>query len=60
MAQMPKGIPAATFAIGSAGAVNAALFAVAILAGPDPAIRERLLAFRAQQSAAVHPLPSLD
>ncbi|RMH28967.1 MAG: 5-(carboxyamino)imidazole ribonucleotide mutase [Planctomycetota bacterium] len=50
-AQMPKGIPVATFAIGSAGAINAALAAAAILALADPALRERLIAFRAEQSA---------
>ncbi len=48
--QMPKGIPVATFAIGNAGAANAALFAVAMLAGNDPALRSRLEAFRAQQT----------
>jgi 5-(carboxyamino)imidazole ribonucleotide mutase len=57
MVQMPKGIPVGTFAIGSHGAVNAGLFAVSILAVADPAIRERYLAFRAEQSAAVHELP---
>ena len=50
--QMPKGIPVATFAIGNAGAANAALFAVAMLANEDPALREKLLAFRAAQTAA--------
>lgn len=50
--QMPKGIPVATFAIGTAGAANAALFAVALLATEDPALRERLEAFRAEQTAA--------
>ena len=58
MVQMPKGIPVGTFAIGSHGAVNAALFAVAVLALSDEAIRERLLAYRAEQSAAVHELPA--
>ena len=48
--QMPKGIPVATFAIGAAGAANAALFAVALLANEDPALRERLLQFRAEQT----------
>jgi 5-(carboxyamino)imidazole ribonucleotide mutase len=47
---MPKGIPVATFAIGTAGAGNAALFAVAMLAGGDPALRARLDAFRARQT----------
>ncbi len=50
--QMPKGIPVATFAIGQAGAANAALFAVAMLATESPALRERLEAFRAEQTAA--------
>ena len=50
--QMPKGIPVATFAIGNAGAANAALFAVAMLANRDEALHERLLAFRAAQTAA--------
>ena len=50
--QMPKGIPVATFAIGQAGAANAALFAVALLANEDPALRARLDAFRAEQTAA--------
>lgn len=50
--QMPKGVPVATFAIGAAGAANAALFAVALLANHDPALRERLQAFRAAQTAA--------
>jgi 5-(carboxyamino)imidazole ribonucleotide mutase len=50
--QMPKGIPVATFAIGAAGAANAALFAVAMLANHDAALRERLLGFRARQTDA--------
>ncbi len=50
--QMPKGIPVATFAIGTAGAGNAALFAVAVLARDNPALRERLAAFRLRQTAA--------
>lgn len=50
--QMPKGIPVATFAIGEAGAANAALTAIAILAADDAALAEKLLAFRAQQTAA--------
>jgi 5-(carboxyamino)imidazole ribonucleotide mutase len=50
--QMPKGIPVATFAIGSAGAANAALFAVAMLAGEDAALRARLEAYRAGQTDA--------
>ncbi len=48
--QMPRGIPVATFAIGKAGAVNAALFAAAILQHTDAAVRDRLHEFRAQQS----------
>ena len=50
--QMPKGVPVATFAIGNAGAANAALFAVSMLALHDPALAEKLLAFRAEQTAA--------
>ena len=51
--QMPKGIPVATFAIGEAGAANAALFAVAMLANQDSTLNERLQQFRRQQSAKV-------
>jgi 5-(carboxyamino)imidazole ribonucleotide mutase len=50
--QMPKGIPVATFAIGNAGAANAALFAVALLANEDAALRAKLEAFRAKQTEA--------
>jgi len=50
--QMPKGIPVATFAIGAAGAANAALFAVAMLANEDPALLQQLQAFRAAQTEA--------
>ena len=50
--QMPKGIPVATFAIGPAGAANAALFAVAMLALNDDALRRRLIEFRARQTEA--------
>lgn len=50
--QMPKGIPVATFAIGAAGAANAALFAVAMMAVADDALRDQLTAFRARQTAA--------
>jgi len=50
--QMPKGIPVATFAIGSAGASNAALFAVAMLANEDKKLREQLDAYRARQTEA--------
>jgi 5-(carboxyamino)imidazole ribonucleotide mutase len=51
--QMPKGVPVATFAIGEAGAANAALFAVAILALSDKALAKKLLQFREKQTAAV-------
>ena len=50
--QMPKGIPVATFAIGAAGAANAALFAVAMLANENPELRERLKAYRQRQTEA--------
>jgi 5-(carboxyamino)imidazole ribonucleotide mutase len=50
--QMPKGIPVATFAIGHAGAANAALFAVAMLANEDAGLRQQLHAFRARQTEA--------
>ncbi len=50
--QMPKGIPVATFAIGAAGAANAALFAVAMLAAGDANLLARLQAFRARQTEA--------
>jgi 5-(carboxyamino)imidazole ribonucleotide mutase len=50
--QMPKGIPVATFAIGAAGAANAALFAVAMLANESPELRARLEAFRVRQRDA--------
>lgn len=49
--QMPKGVPVATFAIGEAGAANAALFATAILAAYDAILGEKLHAFRARQTA---------
>jgi 5-(carboxyamino)imidazole ribonucleotide mutase len=49
--QMPAGVPVATFAIGEAGAVNAALFAVALLAGADAALTEALVAYRADRRA---------
>ncbi len=48
---MPKGIPVATFAIGAAGAANAALFAVAMLATGDAALLQKLNDFRARQTA---------
>jgi 5-(carboxyamino)imidazole ribonucleotide mutase len=53
IAQMPSGIPVATFAIGAAGARNAALFAAAILANEDAEVRAALDAFRSAQTAAV-------
>jgi 5-(carboxyamino)imidazole ribonucleotide mutase len=49
--QMPKGVPVATFAIGPAGAANAALFAVAMLAHHNAALRQQLDAFRAEQTS---------
>jgi 5-(carboxyamino)imidazole ribonucleotide mutase len=51
--QMPKGIPVATFAIGEAGAANAALFAAALLAGDEPELARKLGAFRRKQTATV-------
>jgi 5-(carboxyamino)imidazole ribonucleotide mutase len=51
--QMPKGIPVATFAIGEAGAANAALFVVAMLALSDPKLQKKLSDFRIKQTAAV-------
>ena len=51
--QMPAGIPVGTLAIGAAGARNAALLAIAILAGSRPELRDKLRAFRAEQSAKV-------
>ncbi|HLW24926.1 MAG TPA: 5-(carboxyamino)imidazole ribonucleotide mutase [Steroidobacteraceae bacterium] len=53
IAQMPSGVPVATFAIGTAGARNAALFAAAILGGEDPAVRKALDEYRAAQTDAV-------
>ena len=50
--QMPRGIPVATFAIGEAGAANAALFAVAMIASGDPIVAKKLAAFRAKQTDA--------
>ena len=47
--QMPKGVPVATFAIGEAGAANAALFAIALLANEDPVLAEKLAHFREEQ-----------
>jgi 5-(carboxyamino)imidazole ribonucleotide mutase len=59
--QMPKGVPVATFAIGAAGAANAALFAIAMLATHDAALRAKLDAFRAKQTevARTSVLPAL-
>jgi len=51
--QMPKGIPVGTFAIGDAGAANAGLFAVAMLALGDKAMADKLAAFRHKQTEAV-------
>ena len=63
--QMPRGVPVATFAIGEAGAANAALFAIAMLAATDAGLARKLVAFRANQTAAaramrVPPLASPD
>jgi 5-(carboxyamino)imidazole ribonucleotide mutase len=49
--QMPKGVPVATFAIGEAGAANAALHVIANLATTDPVLRQKLIEFRTQQTA---------
>ncbi|APR34649.1 MULTISPECIES: 5-(carboxyamino)imidazole ribonucleotide mutase [unclassified Paraburkholderia] len=59
--QMPKGVPVATFAIGEAGAANAALFAVSMLSGTLPEYADKLAAFRVRQNQAAHAmvLPSL-
>jgi len=59
IAQMPAGIPVHTFAVGRAGAVNAALGAAAILALSDPALARRLRAFRERQTREVlaNPIP---
>lgn len=51
--QMPKGVPVATFAVGKAGAGNAALFAVNLLGATRPELRRRLRAWRAERSAEV-------
>jgi 5-(carboxyamino)imidazole ribonucleotide mutase len=53
IAQMPKGIPVATFAVGEAGAANAGLFAVAMLAREDARLAKRLEAFRRRQTRVV-------
>jgi 5-(carboxyamino)imidazole ribonucleotide mutase len=57
--QMPKGIPVATFAIGEAGAANAALFAVAVMAVTDKALAGKLTDFRRKQTEAVLKAPPL-
>jgi 5-(carboxyamino)imidazole ribonucleotide mutase len=51
--QMPAGVPVATFAVGKAGATNAALFAVSLLANHDPALAAALAAFREAERARV-------
>jgi 5-(carboxyamino)imidazole ribonucleotide mutase len=56
--QMPAGVPVGTFAIGKAGAINAALFAAAILAVCDPDLEKRLCAWRAAQTGAIPERPS--
>ncbi|MBO0711504.1 MAG: 5-(carboxyamino)imidazole ribonucleotide mutase [Acetobacteraceae bacterium] len=56
--QMPAGVPVGTLAIGRAGAINAALLAAAMLATADPALAERLDAYRARQTAAVAERPA--
>lgn len=60
IAQMPAGVPVGTLAIGRAGAVNAALLATAVVALHDDGIRQRLVRFREEQTAAVleHPNPA--
>ena len=60
IAQMPVGVPVGTLAIGRAGAVNAALLATAVVALRDDGIRQRLVRFREEQTAAVleHPDPA--
>lgn len=58
--QMPKGIPVATFAIGDAGAANAGLFAVSILANHDATLAGKLAQFRAKQSEKVHAMELSD
>ncbi len=59
--QMPKGVPVATFAVGEAGAVNAALFAVSLLAATDAGLAQKLSQFRSSQEAVVRAmqLPSM-
>ncbi len=57
MVQMPSGVPVATFAVGKPGAVNAALFAAAILGLADENVRRKLVEFRTEQAAKVDELP---
>lgn len=57
MVQMPSGVPVATFAVGKPGAVNAALFAAAILGLADEGVRRKLVEFRTEQAAKVDELP---
>lgn len=56
--QMPKGVPVATFAIGGAGATNAAIFAVQVLAASDSDLARALMDFRAEQAGTVANLPT--
>lgn len=56
--QMPGGVPVATLAIGTAGATNAGLLAVSILATSDPVLADRLIAYRAEQTASVAERPA--
>jgi 5-(carboxyamino)imidazole ribonucleotide mutase len=58
--QMPKGVPVGTLAIGAAGAANAGLLAAAVLALADPALAERLAAWRQRQTDAVAESPETD
>ena len=58
--QMPKGIPVATFAIGDAGAANAGLFAVSILANQSPELATKLAEFRIKQAEKVHAMELSD
>ena len=60
IAQMPKGIPVATFAVGDAGAANAGLFAVSILANHDADLAKKLAEFRAKQTAKVQAMALKD
>jgi len=58
MAQMPRGVPVATFAIGSHGAANAAIFTAQMLAISDESVRTKLLDFRREQNETVQELPN--